>query len=424
MSAGKSKETETGGQAAFFRFPKLRDGLWRARNARATGRTRNGCARMGALPAAIWLGMALVATGFAVSLAAQRPLGSAGAAPASAQRGLTTQDYNRKIQEMLPPSGASGPGAGPGDYRIGAEDLLQISVLEAPDLDRAVRVSEEGEISLPLVGTLRAAGLTSRQLEMDVETGLERRYMNDPHVSVLVKEVRSHAVSVFGAVEKPGVFEIRRGKTLIEVLSMAQGLASDAGDTVIVMRHAGDPGTASSFVPAISAHSRAAGSPPGHPVPATDSAGSPGASVKISLKELLESGDPGYNVLVYPGDVVKVTRAGIVYVVGQVRRPGGFLLQTNENISVLQALALAEGLSPTAAAKNARIIESGATPESRRQVAVNLEKILKGKAPDLVLQSQDILFVPNSGRKSVLHGFVNSMGGIATAVSGAAVYRY
>ncbi len=367
-----------------------------------------------------------------LSLAAQQRQAPA-SSPASAARsfqGQTTQDYNARIQQLLGQNGVANFNSSLGDYRIGPEDLLEISVMEAPDLDRTVRVSEDGKISLPLLGTVHAAGLTSRQLQDVLEYLLSRSYMKNPHVSVFVQEMRSHPVSVFGAVEKPGVFQIRQAKTLIEVLSMAQGLATDAGDTVIVMHHPGDPGVAG---PAASLHPVSAGttdpqsaaaSPQSSAASTSTNDPADGMSVKISLKKLLNSGDPRYNVLVYPGDVVKVTRAGIVYVVGQVRRPGGFLLKTNENISVLQALALAEGLSPTAAAKNARIIEPGASIGTRKMVAVNLEKILKGKSPDLMLESQAILFVPDSKGKALLHGFVQSMGGIASAVSGAAVYRY
>ncbi|MGH9896926.1 MAG: polysaccharide biosynthesis/export family protein, partial [bacterium] len=109
-------------------------------------------------------------------------------------------------------------------------------MFEAPELNRSVRVSASGEISLPLLGAVKAAGLTPRGLESVLEELLRRTYMKDPHVGVYVREMESHSVSVFGAVQKPGVFQVRSTKTLLEVLSLAQGLAEDAGDTVIVMR--------------------------------------------------------------------------------------------------------------------------------------------------------------------------------------------
>ena len=315
------------------------------------------------------------------------------------------------------------------DYRIGADDLLQISVYEAPDLGRTVRVSADGQISLPPLGTVRAAGLTSRQLEAVLEELLRRTYMKDPHVGVFVKEMQSHPVSVFGAVQKPGVYQIRGPRSLLEVLSMAQGLADDAGDTVIVMRYGGlsAAGSASGTDPPAAGESDA----PAEAVPhgpsqsatlATVSRKASGeSSTEVSLKALLDSGDPRSNVTVYPGDVVKVARAGIVYVIGEVNKPGGYVLKTNENISVLQAIALAEGLTHTSSGKHARIIRTDARTGMRRQIPINLGKILSGHAPDPVLQAKDIVFVPNSAAKSALY---HSTEGIVGIVSGAAIYRW
>lgn len=348
-------------------------------------------------------------------------------------RGQTTQDYNRRLQQLLHQSRLSSLRSEGDDYQIGAEDLLQISVLEAPELSRTVRVADDGEISLPLLGTVRAAGLTSRGLELVLERLLAQTYMKHPHVSVFVQEMRSHPVSVFGAVQKPGVYQIRQPKTLIEVLSLAQGLADDAGDTVIVMHNASGPANAAAGPPytSASATTTAKGFRPSAKVAAkatedgTTSDDTSGlSSVEVNLKKLLESSDRRYNVLVYPGDVVKVTRAGIVYVVGQVHKPGGFLLKTNENISVLQALALAEGLTPDSAAKHARIVTADGTNGARREITINLDKILKGKAHDPLLHARDILFVPSSSRKAMLHGIYRSAEGTVAAVSGAAVYRW
>jgi protein involved in polysaccharide export with SLBB domain len=265
--------------------------------------------------------------------------------------GETTQDYNQRIAQLARETKAPDVSSPHADYQIGPEDLLEISVLEAPDLTRTVRVSDDGTVSLALLGSIQTAGLTTRELQSDLQERLRHTYMKDPQVSVFVQEMRSHPVSVFGAVEKPGVYQIRSAKTLIEVLSMAQGLAIDAGDTVIVMRHPGDMAdlTFASLFNTNSTlrtdHPAEIATPAQGPsgLATAESAGS--ESITINLKDLLDSSNPRSNVLVYPGDLVKVARAGIVYVVGQVRKPGGFLLKTNENISVLQAIALAEGLT-------------------------------------------------------------------------------
>jgi polysaccharide biosynthesis/export protein len=332
--------------------------------------------------------------------------------------GSTDQSYNHRLEELAREN-ASGNGL-PGDYRIGAEDLLEISVYGATDLDRTVRVSADGWISLPLAGDVRAGGLTTRELESQIESLLQKNYMTHPEVNVFLKEMQSHPVSVLGAVGKPGVFQIRGAESLVEVLSMAQGLADDAGENVIVMRHGGAVPHASPRSPSPQQGNAA--------VPSGDSAepesfpenGSEvgGPILRIDLKELLMSADPRSNVMIYPGDVVKVPLAGIVYVVGQVRKPGGFLLKTNEDLSVLQALALAEGTTSTSAGKSARIIRTQSG--KRTEIPVNLNRILAGKAPDPVLQAKDILFVPNSAGKTALYRGAEAA---VTITGGLIVYR-
>jgi polysaccharide export outer membrane protein len=310
----------------------------------------------------------------------------------------TTEEYNRRLQEVLRLSSTS-PNSPTDDYRIGPEDLLEISVFDAPELDRTVRVSANGQISLPLVESAQAAGLTSRELEIVIQELLRRSYMKNPHVGVFVKDMQSHPVSVFGAVKKPGVFQIRGSKRLIEVLSMAEGLSDDAGDTVVVMRQA-QPGATTDQ----RANDRAAS----------------GETLNINLKDLLNSADARGNVLIYPGDVIKVTPAGVVYVMGEVRKPGGFLLKTNENISVLQALSLAEGLMRTSARSRVRIIRTDGTTGARTETPVNLNKILAGKLPDPILLPKDIVFVPNSTGRTVLYRSAEAALGIG---SGMAIYR-
>jgi len=372
----------------------------------------------------------LVALGLPAPLAAQTvPNHESSSSFSPSFRGDTTQDYNDRLAQLARETKAPELNSSPGDYQIGPEDLLEISVLEAPDLNRTVRVSDDGAISLALLGSVQAAGLSARQLQAALEDRLRQTYMKDPQVSVFVQDVRSHPVSVFGAVEKPGVYQIRYAKALVEVLSMAQGLANDAGDTVIVVRHAADPGDLS-VTALLNSRSRAVRDTPLEAAVAMPSAASRTAEdtpriegITINLKDLLDSSDSRSNVLVYPGDMVKVARAGIVYVVGQVHKPGGFLLKTNENISVLQAIALAEGMTSNAKGKDARIFLAG-TNGSPKEVPINLDKILAGKAPSPLLKPDDVLFVPNSGGKEALHVLEQSTAGMVGAVGGAAIYRW
>jgi polysaccharide export outer membrane protein len=340
---------------------------------------------------------------------------------ASGSRTETAGEYNRRLQELLRLSGGSA-NSSTDDYRIGAEDLLEISVFEAPELDRTVRVSANGQIYLPLFGSSQAAGLTSRELEVVIQELLRRSYMKDPHVGVFVKDMQSHPVSVFGAVKKPGVFQIRGSKRLIEVLSMTEGLSDDAGDTVVVMRQAQPAGTADRQVDGGSASAPALQEKVDNGVATRTMAdgSASGETLNINLKDLLNSSDSKGNVLIYPGDVIKVTPAGVVYVVGEVKKPGGFVLKTNENISVLQALALAEGTTRTSAQSRVRIIRNDGTTGARIEIPIDLGKILAGKLPDPVLLPKDIVFVPNSTGRSVLYRGAEAALGIGT---GLAIYR-
>ena len=286
---------------------------------------------------------------------------------------------------------------------------MNISVFEAPEMNCTVRVSANGDISFQLLGAVHAAGLTPRELETVLQGLLRRTYMKDPHVGVFLQELQSHPISVVGALKTPGVFQIREARSLIEVLSMAGGLSDDAGDTVLIMRGAAN-------VPF----------PQPGDVPARASASQPTAEgrkeiTEINLKKLLDSADSSMNVMVRPGDIVKVPRAGIVYVVGEVQKPGGFVLQNNENISVLQALALAEGPTHTSAISRARLIRTDPATGKRTETPLNLGRIFSGKAPDEILQPKDIVFVPNSATKSAIYR--GSVAALQTA-TGVAIYKW
>lgn len=246
-------------------------------------------------------------------------------------------------------------------YRIGAEDVLVISVLEAPDLNRTIQVTPSGEISVPLVGTLKVAGLSAAEVEAALAARLREKYIKNPNVTVQVTEARSHTVSITGAVRKPGVFQMRSPKSLLEVLSLAEGLAEDAGGTAFIVR------------------------------------GGEGEAVQeVRLKTLMDS-PTGQTVLIKPGDSVNVTRQGVVYVVGDVKKPGAFPMRNGRH-TVLNILAQSEGLLSTASADKAVILRPNAAGD-RDLVPVDISKLMRGKAPDIQLQAEDVLFIPQSGAK-------------------------
>jgi polysaccharide biosynthesis/export protein len=286
----------------------------------------------------------------------------------------TIQDYNRHLRQLEQASSHSTSDGNTADYRIGPQDLLDVNVFEAPELNRLLRVSNTGEISIPLLGSVQAAGLTALELEQEIRHELVF-YMKDPHVGVLVSGIESHPVSVIGEVNKPGVFQVRGNKTLLEMLSLAQGLADQAGDEVLVMRGAGNAGETRE-----------------------DS-----QTITVDLKHLIDSKDPRDNVAIYPGDIIKVTRAGIVYVVGAVKKPGGYALRSNEQMSLLKAIALSEGLTSTSAKSRTRIIRTDQRSGTRSEITIDVGKILTGKASDMNLQPADIVFIPNSPAKNALY---------------------
>jgi len=336
---------------------------------------------------------------------------------------IAPKEWNERLQELVS-TAQTVSAAESWQYRIGPEDLILITVFEVPELTRDVRVSANGEISMPLLGAVKASGLSPQELERVLQELLRRTYMKDPQVSVFVREMQSHPVSVFGAVRKPGVFQIRGARTLIEVLSLAEGLEEDAGDTVIVMRkppHAGPAyGAGSREIAEESGYDTLAVSDEAGTFPSRVDGTAQAENIEIDLKVLLESPDSRHNILVYPGDFVKVTRAGIVYVVGEVNKPGGFVLQTNENISVLQALALAEGHTGTAAKSKARIIRTDQQTGERVEIPLDLEKVLEGKSEDALLQPKDILFVPNSASRTALYRAAETA---ISIVSGVIIWR-
>lgn len=274
-----------------------------------------------------------------------------------------------------------------GDYIIGPDDVLKVSVFDVPEISGEFRVSTAGTVTLPVLSKpVTAVGLTLSQFSESVGRELKAAgLVSDPHVSASVDTSRLHAVAITGAVKKPQIYPVFSQTTLLDVLSQAEGLADDASGSAVVSR--GDVG----MVMAARKSSQSASD-------ATQ-------AITVDVKRLLESGDPKLNVDVYPGDHITVPRAGIVYVVGAVNKPGGFTMRPSAHgLTVLQALAMAENPTGTASRNNTVIIRNDPTaPDGRRQIPVQLKKILAGKKPDPILEAEDILFIPDSASKRALH---------------------
>jgi polysaccharide biosynthesis/export protein len=267
--------------------------------------------------------------------------------------------------------------------KISNGDLINIKVFGVPEMESEGRVNDEGLISVALIGPVNIAGMNSREAEKMIAGKLvDAGMLKNPQVSVLVKEYVTQGISVMGEVAKPGIYPMLGARRLFDVLSFAGGTTDKAG-RVVSITHRDDPD---------------------HPV-------------LVSLSSDLSKASIA-NVDVQPGDTVVVSKAGVVYVVGDVVRPGGFIMDNNESLRVLQAVALAQGFNRTAKLDAAKLIRK--TPEGPKEIAVPLQKIMENKVADVEMQNDDILFVPTSAAKSFVR---RSMEAAIQAATGVAIYR-
>lgn len=242
--------------------------------------------------------------------------------------------------------------------KLGVDDLIAVSVYDAPELTRTARVEEDGTIHLPLLKDgVQAAGLLPRQLETSIAVSLKlEQILVDPFVKVTVVEYHSRPISVMGAVHRPVTFQSVGKVTLLDALARAEGLTNDAGTEVLITRG--------------------------------------GLVERIPLKKLMKDADPSVNFELHGGEEIRVPEAGKIFVVGNVRKPGAFQVRDANDNSVLRMVALSEGLLPFAA-KEAYIYrrdEKGA----KQEIPVPLEQIMQRKSPDVKLETDDVFYVPDN----------------------------
>jgi polysaccharide export outer membrane protein len=270
----------------------------------------------------------------------------------------------------------------PVSLKIAPGDLLHITVFDVPEMTQEVRVGANGKAQLALIGEIALAGMTGQEAGETIARELRnKKLLLSPQVNVLVKEFATQGVSVSGEVQHPGVYQVLGSRTLLDLISMAGGLTNVADSRITVQRRGA-------------------------------------AEQKITVK--LKTDDPetslANNVQVYPGDLILVPRAGIVYVLGEVNRPGGFVMQDSGKITLLQALAQAGGASKSASLSKAVLMRKNAQGYATTKLHVG--KIEKGENPDLELHANDILFVPNNRLKNVLSGTQS----VASAIGSASIY--
>jgi len=242
--------------------------------------------------------------------------------------------------------------------RLGVDDLVGVSVYDAPELTRNVRIDADGAIHLPLLKNgIQAAGLLPRELESSVASALKsEQLLVDPFVKITVVEYHSRPINVMGAVHKPVTFQSVGKVTLLDALARAEGLAPEAGTDVLITRS--------------------------------------GLVERIPLKRLMKDADPSVNYELHGGEEIRVPEAGKVFVVGNVKKPGAFAVRDAGDNSVLRMVALSEGLLPFAS-KEAYIYRRDETG-AKKEIPVPLDKIMRRKAPDISLSVDDVFYIPDN----------------------------
>jgi polysaccharide export outer membrane protein len=302
---------------------------------------------------------------------------------------------NAAPQQQNPPSTVNASSSPLGGYKIGTGDVLSIAVADASEFGGKFRVSDAGTIEIAgLSQPIQAEGLTTAELARSIRQALlDANQLRDPKVNVFVDEFRGRTVTVLGAVSKAAVYPLQQRTTILEALSMAGGPLPGAGNTVTVVRGAASAEATNTTV---------------------------GSVLIMDMSRVLNGTDTSANVQVMNGDVVSVAASQVVYVVGAVIKPGGFTL-TNpaSGMSVVQAVAMAEGFTRVAATNRGLIIRQSTSESARQEIPADISKILSGQSTDMLLAPNDILFIPESNGKKTLRAMYEVA---MAAAQGAAIY--
>jgi polysaccharide export outer membrane protein len=267
---------------------------------------------------------------------------------------------------------------------IGAGDAVSVQIFDTPELSvDSARVNENGEISLPVLGTVKVAGLNQAEAARRIESELKiRGVMLEPHVMVSIVDFAGQNATLMGEVRAPGVYPTLGGRRLLEMLALAGGVAPTAGK-IVTIAHRNNPD---------------------HPD-------------TVHLVSNAQALGEQENPVILPGDTVVVARAGIVYILGDVLKPGGYLIDNNEHISLLDALTLAGGWQKEAALSKSRLIRK--VPEGRKELQLDLKHVLRGQQADVFIENGDILYVPASLGKTLAY---RGLEAVVAAAQTAVVY--
>ena len=321
--------------------------------------------------------------------------------PQQAVPQLQNRDKKDDLNQQILAQGIAGNLKTPRDYKVGPEDLLDISVYGQKELQRFVRVNGSGDITMPLIGLVQIAGLTPQQVESRLQELYGTNYLRNPQVSVFVKEYRHQQVAVTGAVKKPGGYEMIGPRTLLEMLALAGGLEEKAGDYVHIIR---------------SQHTGREGGKLTLGTDVTQSFAPNSETIVLDLRRLSQGGR--LNVPIQAGDVINVPLAGQAYVLGSVNKPGS--VPVKGNLTVSQAIAVAgspvAGLAKPQISSVLRLDEQG----NPTTIPFNLYAILEKKEPDIPIKENDVVYVPESTVRRLLLDVKQLVGGGVSYSAGAA----
>lgn len=298
-------------------------------------------------------------------------------------------------------------------YLVAKDDLLDIYIVDLPDISRTYRIDEDGMLTLPMLPRpLMAAGLTLDQVSKALRKELlEAGLLTDPQVSVTLKSSSWNMVVLSGAAKKPGLYPVYGRTSLLELLTEAEGLSDEAGNTAIITRGQNAPQGPGPNAPQVVGTAQAA----------ENAKAVTSRTVKVNVSQLWQNGDASLDVDLYPGDRVMIRPASLVFIIGAVNRPGGYVLNDQEPMTLLSAVAVSDGPSRNAKTSQAMIIRRDPhAPGGRELIRVDLKKVLMNHAPDQQLVANDILYVPESGVKRTLDTATSSF---INAASGVTIYR-
>jgi polysaccharide biosynthesis/export protein len=305
------------------------------------------------------------------------------------------------------------------DYRIGARDVIEVRIEDAPELSKTFSVNADGTFSMPYLNRMKAQDKTPEELSKEIADKLRGRYLKDPQVLVVVKQFNSRSFFIAGAVQRPGVYQVEGRPSLFKLITIAGGLRENFGSTAFIMREVRDKKAESSSRSSHEVKQVSAAAVDSKNPSADLNEDSPDLSVKtVNITGMLK-GRPENNTYLEPGDFVHIPAADVFYVAGEVNAPGSFPL--SEGTTLRQAMALAQGTTFNAAAGDGVIFRTDTATGKRDEIKVNIGDVMKNKKQDILLQANDIVMVPNSKGKTIGNAILKAFG-LGAAQRGP--YRY